>query len=247
MHPSKAILLAMTFSLILAPAAYAQAGYAQAQQMMIQAQREAEAQKAKEEADQKAKDAQAQPAAAGGTTDGGTSSVTPTGSGDNSGTPTNAGGDGKQGAKPDDKKTDDKKGDDKKADGDKKADADTKEADKKAADEKKAEADQKKEEDKRAAAAADKKLLESKETYNPMRDAIFAMQTGKYSDSLNLLNQVLSKNKNDLQARYLLGVTYVMLRRYGDATAAYKQVMSSAPANSQLAKLAAEGLSKIAK
>jgi cytochrome c-type biogenesis protein CcmH/NrfG len=77
-----------------------------------------------------------------------------------------------------------------------------------------------------------------------MKDAIFAMQTGKFADSVSLLNGLLAKDSKNLQAHYLLAVTYVNLRKYSEAAAQYKTVLQSAP-NTPIGKLAADGLSKI--
>lgn len=235
MTRTKATLLAVTLSFLVAPAASAQyAGLQAVQQEMIKAQKEAEETKAKEEV-QKAKEAER--------TESGTSNP------DGSSTSTTSGGESKPGEdqksedrkpeekKPEEKKVEEKKEDPKKAEEEKKA-----EAAKKAEEDKKAEEEKKKEEEKKA--AEDKKLLENKEAYNPMKDAIFAMNTGKFNESLNLLTQVIAKDSKNWQAHYLLAVTYVNLRKYAEAATQYKKVMQFA-ANPRLAKLAADGLSKI--
>ena len=79
---------------------------------------------------------------------------------------------------------------------------------------------------------------------NPAREALYFIQLRKYADSLAILAPLVKKSNNNLDARYLLAVTYVGLRRYPEAIEQYKQIIALAPTSKQ-AILAADGLKKI--
>ena len=78
----------------------------------------------------------------------------------------------------------------------------------------------------------------------PMNRALYAIQNKHYQEGADLLNGVLKTNSKDAQAHYLLAVSYVGLRRYGDAKEQYHLVLQSA-ANPKLIDMAKSGLQRI--
>jgi tetratricopeptide (TPR) repeat protein len=136
-------------------------------------------------------------------------------------------------AKPEEKKPEEKKAEDaKKA-----------EADKKAAAEKKAEADKKlaEEEERKKKEMA----LAKTQAYDPLKEALFEMNCQRYDSCVSKLSKLISTHPKHVQAHYLLAVTYVMMRKYPEAAAEYNHVLKMAPANSELSKMATDGLKKI--
>jgi hypothetical protein len=117
------------------------------------------------------------------------------------------------------------------------------------------EKDQKAEAEKAAAekTAAEKATKEkeaaAKADNNPLNKALFAMQTKKYQNSIDILNALLAKDANNAQAHYLLAVSYVQLRKYPEATEQYNIVMklgkANPAANAQLSQRAEQGLKRI--
>lgn len=84
----------------------------------------------------------------------------------------------------------------------------------------------------------------SQASYDPIKDALFQMNSKQYSHSLATLNRVLSSNPNNPRARYVRAIVNVMLRQYPDAVRDYKEVIRLTP-DSDLGRKAAEGLRKI--
>ncbi len=82
-------------------------------------------------------------------------------------------------------------------------------------------------------------------TYDPLKEALFLINSHQYEKSLETLNRLLIANSNNPNARYLRACVYVYLRRYQLAILDYQQVLKLAP-NSDLGKRAAEGLKRIA-
>ena len=129
---------------------------------------------------------------------------------------------------PGDKKVSDKKADDKK-DGDK-MDGNPSCKDGQ---------DGKNEKDKAAAAA------DTKEALNPLNQAVFAIQSRRYQNAVDLLNDVIAKEAKNAQAHYLLAVSYVGMRRYPEATGEYNTVIKLSAANLKLKDMAEQGLKRI--
>ena len=80
--------------------------------------------------------------------------------------------------------------------------------------------------------------------YDPIREALFEMRMKQYDKALATVNKVLAGNPRHPQAHYVKAVVYVMMRQYGQAAGEYREVLRLVP-NSQLGKLAEEGLKKI--
>ncbi len=80
--------------------------------------------------------------------------------------------------------------------------------------------------------------------FSPIKEALYLIGERKYQDSVTLLTNLLAKNGNNVDARYLLAITYVGLRKYPEATEQYNKVISLSP-NSRQAALSIEGLKKI--
>ncbi len=80
--------------------------------------------------------------------------------------------------------------------------------------------------------------------YDPIREALFELNSKQYSRSLETLNKVLSSNPHHAQAHYVRAIVLVMMRQYTGAAADYKEVLRLTP-NSDLGRRAAEGLKKI--
>lgn len=80
--------------------------------------------------------------------------------------------------------------------------------------------------------------------YNPIRQALFELNTKQYARSLDTLNRVLATNPNHPQAHYVRAIVLVMMRQYPGAVRDYKEVIRLIP-NSELGRRAAEGLKKI--
>jgi len=76
---------------------------------------------------------------------------------------------------------------------------------------------------------------------------MFAMQTKHYQTSIDFLKPIIAKDPKNAQAHYLMGVSYVGLRQYNEASAAYNQVLKIAPAGSKLHDMAEQGLKRISK
>lgn len=95
-------------------------------------------------------------------------------------------------------------------------------------------------------AAKSAKASEEKANYSPIKEALYLMSEHKYEQSAAVLNGVIAKNANNIDARYLLAVTYVSMRKYQEATEQYNKVISIAPSSRQ-AELAQAGLKKIAR
>jgi tetratricopeptide (TPR) repeat protein len=88
---------------------------------------------------------------------------------------------------------------------------------------------------------AQKALEEQK---NPLNQAIFAIHSRNYSDSLKYLNVVLAKQPKHQQAHYLMAVTYVGLRKYDEAREQYNIIIKS-NLDPKLVQMANLGLAKI--
>ncbi|HEY9869542.1 MAG TPA: tetratricopeptide repeat protein [Candidatus Obscuribacterales bacterium] len=84
----------------------------------------------------------------------------------------------------------------------------------------------------------------SASAYDPIREALFDMRMKQYDKALATVNKVLAGNPRHPQAHYVKAVVYVMMRQYPQAAGEYKEVLRLVP-NSQLGKLAEEGLKKI--
>jgi tetratricopeptide (TPR) repeat protein len=84
----------------------------------------------------------------------------------------------------------------------------------------------------------------STSAYDPLKEAMFLINSRQYEKSLETLNRVLGSNCNNQNARYLRACVYVYLRRYSLAVLDYQQVLKLSP-HSDLAKRAAEGLKRI--
>ncbi len=143
-----------------------------------------------------------------------------------------------------DKKDSDKKDDKDKKDSDKKDDKDKKDSDKKD-DKDKKDSDKKDDKDKKDSDKKDEKKEEVKYApYNPLREAISLMNSGKYQDGVDLLTKEIKKQPNNPQAFYTRAVVYVRMRRYPEAAKDYNQVLTLVP-QGKLAELAKAGLAKI--
>ncbi|MBY0547384.1 MAG: hypothetical protein K2W95_08840 [Candidatus Obscuribacterales bacterium] len=81
---------------------------------------------------------------------------------------------------------------------------------------------------------------------SPVQEALFLIQTRKFQDSLSVLGPVVSRNGTNLDARYLMAVSYVALRKYPEAAEQYRKIIEMAP-HSKQAALSVEGLKKIEK
>jgi tetratricopeptide (TPR) repeat protein len=79
-----------------------------------------------------------------------------------------------------------------------------------------------------------------------MRQAMFALQGGKFTECVEILKDVIKTNPRDAQAHYIMAVACVNLRDYAGAQREYEQVLKLAPSG-RLAELASAGLSKIKK
>lgn len=82
------------------------------------------------------------------------------------------------------------------------------------------------------------------EAYHPLREAIMLMNTGQSEEALAVLTKVIKAQPNNAQAYYLRGVILVKQRRYGEAAAAYNNVLQLTPSG-ELSTLAKSGLAKI--
>lgn len=80
--------------------------------------------------------------------------------------------------------------------------------------------------------------------YNPLKEAIFYLNTKKYAEAQSTLNKYLKTHHNDAQAYYLRAVVHVMLRDYHHAAQDYKEAIRIHP-NSDLSRKAEDGLRKI--
>jgi tetratricopeptide (TPR) repeat protein len=109
--------------------------------------------------------------------------------------------------------------------------------------------DEKKQAEKEAAEKAAKaeqdKLL--KAGYNPVKAAMFDINSGKPKEAIEKLKTVLEKNPKDVQAHYVLAIGYVYAHQSDQAAAQYRTVLKLASPTSKIAQLATEGLKKIAK
>jgi tetratricopeptide (TPR) repeat protein len=81
--------------------------------------------------------------------------------------------------------------------------------------------------------------------YDPLKDAIWNIQHGHPQQSCDRLGEIIKKNPHHLQAHYLMGVAYVMMRKYPEARLQYQEVLKIAPANSDMARMAGAGLKNI--
>lgn len=79
---------------------------------------------------------------------------------------------------------------------------------------------------------------------NPVQEALFLIQARKFHDSLSVLGPLVSRNGNNLDARYLMAISYVGIRKYAEAAEQYKKIIEMAP-HSKQAALSVEGLKKI--
>jgi tetratricopeptide (TPR) repeat protein len=84
----------------------------------------------------------------------------------------------------------------------------------------------------------------SSNAMSPVQEALFLIQAKKYQDSLSVLSPIIGKNSNNLDARYLMAISYVAMRKYPEAAEQYKKIIEIAP-NSKQAALSVEGLRKI--
>ena len=85
---------------------------------------------------------------------------------------------------------------------------------------------------------------DTRETYNPLKEACFDISIGKVEKAINILNDFLPGHANNAEAHYLLAAAYVMTRKYELAGEQYRQVIKLAP-DSQLGIRARAGLQKI--
>lgn len=86
--------------------------------------------------------------------------------------------------------------------------------------------------------------LDMNKAASPMNRALFAIQSKNYQASADLLNTLLKSDVKNAQAHYLLAVSYVGLRRYGEARDQYNVVLKSA-ADPKLLDMARSGLQRI--
>ncbi len=82
---------------------------------------------------------------------------------------------------------------------------------------------------------------------NPLREAVWMLESGNAGQSINQLKQLVHANPDNAQAHYLLGVAFVSTRRYADARGEYSEALRIAGASSDIGKLARAGLDKLAK
>lgn len=80
--------------------------------------------------------------------------------------------------------------------------------------------------------------------HTPMRQALGLTNLRRYTDSIAKLKELEAKQPNDPQVHYLLGVNYVLTRRYAEARSEY-QLVERLAKGTPLAERAAEGLRKI--
>ena len=78
----------------------------------------------------------------------------------------------------------------------------------------------------------------------PLREASFDIANGKYDSAIAKASKIVEGNPQNVDARYLLAVAYVMTRKYAQAVEQYKSVIKLQP-NSRAALLAREGLKKL--
>lgn len=81
---------------------------------------------------------------------------------------------------------------------------------------------------------------------SPVQEALFLIQARKFQDSLSVLGPLVARNGNNLDARYLMAISYVALRKYPEAAEQYRKIIEMAP-HSKQAALSVEGLKKIEK
>lgn len=82
------------------------------------------------------------------------------------------------------------------------------------------------------------------QTSMAVRDAIFNLSTGKYTECIQILKRLITENPANAQAHYLIAVASVQMRNYPDAVKHYREVLKIEP-QGRLAALANAGLSKI--
>ena len=86
--------------------------------------------------------------------------------------------------------------------------------------------------------------LNTSAAYDPLREAVFLLDTKQYKSALTILNQQLNSNPNNTRAHYLRACNYVFLRRYPEAITDYKEVIRLSP-GSELSIRAVKGLRQI--
>jgi hypothetical protein len=176
------------------------------------------------------------------------------GSGASTGSTSTAGTTGEE-SKPAENKGGNEKKEGEKKEGEKK-EGEKKEGEKKEGEKKEGE---KKEAEKKAAAgkgeAAEKTGTDGKkeptkdpptpQANNPISMALYAMQSKKYQESVDILKALLVKETKNAQAHYLLAVNYVGMRRYSEAAEQYNLVLKLAAGDPKLSQMAADGLKRI--
>ena len=116
------------------------------------------------------------------------------------------------------------------------------EKEKKEKEEKEAKEKEAKEKEAKEKEAREKEAKEM--AYNPVREAIYQLNSGNYGEALQTLSRVLKQQPGNAQAYYVRGVVNVALRNYPAAIDDYNHVIRLAPVT-PLSALAANGLRKI--
>lgn len=84
----------------------------------------------------------------------------------------------------------------------------------------------------------------AKQPYNPLRDAVFLLNTKQYAAAFQLIGGVISKQPRNAEAHYVAAVILVGMRDYALAANEYNLVLQLVP-GSELSRLAIAGLKKI--
>lgn len=140
-----------------------------------------------------------------------------------------------------DKKDEDKKDEEKKEDEKKLGEKEKKE---KKEGEKTAEEKEKEEKEKKEKEEKEKRLEPKAEAYHPLREAIQLMNERRYPQSHESLTALIKKSPKYAQAYYTRAVVNVMMRKYTEAAADYKEVIKLVP-QGELHTLAQKGLNKL--
>jgi TolA-binding protein len=82
------------------------------------------------------------------------------------------------------------------------------------------------------------------EDVSPLRHAMRLMTIGQMDKSLDVISDVIVANPADVQAHYLKAVVLVTMKRYPEACAEYREVLTLRP-NSKISELAQQGLKNI--
>lgn len=86
----------------------------------------------------------------------------------------------------------------------------------------------------------------AEEEISDIRQALNMVHKGKLNESLKILDHTISKFPKDAQAYYLKATILVQMRRYPEATSAYRAVLQYSQSD-QLSSLAKIGLTKLAR